>query len=70
MLNLARGEQMAAGFEASAEVHTLVAMGWLFNLGDVPDQEDVDAGAAIFERNGLTPADFSTALAEAQTLLS
>ena len=69
LLNLARGEQMAAGFESRLEVATLVAMGWLFNIGDVPDQEDVDAGAAIFERNGLTLAHFSAALAEARTLL-
>lgn len=70
MFNLARGEQMAAGFESRTAVHTLVAMGWLFNLGEAPDQEDVDAGAAIFERNGLTPADFSAALAEARSLLN
>lgn len=69
LLNLARGEQMAAGFVSRPKVATLVAMGWLFNIGDVPDQEDVDAGAAIFERNSLTAAHFSAALAEAHALL-
>lgn len=69
LLNLARGEQMAAGFESRAEVHTLVAMGWLSNIGDEPDLEDLDAGAAIFERNGLTAANFCASLAEARALL-
>lgn len=65
LLNLAIGQKIIAGTQASVSVQATVTLGWIESMGDDLDSsEDRDAFIAVFERNGFTRDDFLAALDE------
>ncbi|MDR6474434.1 hypothetical protein ABIE53_001675 [Burkholderia sp. OAS925] len=62
LLNLAIGQQITAGQNASLPVTATVVLGWLDSIGDDLEDDDVRAFIAVFERNGFTRSDFNSAL--------